>query len=165
MKRRAFSTLLAATVMAFLPGLSHASRPTDAPRVDVASRGETIQRARLAAWCWPGPDGGMGCGEKDPLPWPRGKRVVAGSLVKFRVRWPQEPRRLSVTSFRSVNDKGRPPGRGSELEASKHRIERAGKTVAWDVVFRIRSERRHYLRLLAHFRKGTLVWHGHVRAR
>ena len=158
-------TLLIGSIVMLLVGpAAVAGAPKEAPRVRVIYRDDMIQRARLAAWCWPGENGGMGCSEKDPLPWPDADTIEAGSRSRVRIDWRREPRRIHVDSHRSVRKNGRPRDRGTDLRFRKEPVKRDGRIVAWDIVFRVRTERHHYVQVLAHFRKGTLVWDVHLKA-
>jgi hypothetical protein len=142
-----------------------AAGPDEAPQATVRNGGEKIQRAPLTAWCWPGEDGGMGCSEVTPMKWPRVDVVEAGSRVRLRLHWSQRPRETHVDSYRSIGRNGKPKDRGQDLEWRRSRVVRNGETVAWDVIFRVREVRHHYVKTMVHFRKGLLVWNAHVDAR
>ena len=155
---------MAGLVLALLGSPASAAFPEESPRARVVYRSDVIQHAKLSAWCWPGSNGGMGCGQKEPLPWPRADVLGAGSRLRVRIGWRREPRRIHVDSYRSVRDNGQPRDRGKDLFFRKEPVIRDGRTVAWDIVFRVHAIRHHYLKVLAHFNEGTLVWNAHVRA-
>ena len=163
LKRVTVVVALGAVLAIALP--ASAGAPDEAPRATVRYRGERIQRAQLTAWCWPGDDGGMGCSEVSPMPWPRADAVEAGSRLRLRMHWSRRPRSAFVESYRSIGSRGRPQDRGQDLVSRIRRVDRNGETVAWDVVFRVRETRHHYIKTIVRFRQGSLVWNAHVDAR
>jgi hypothetical protein len=154
---------VAIAVVVALPAF--AGPPDEAPRATVRYRGDRIQRAHLTAWCWPGKNGGMGCSEVSPMTWPRVDVVSAGARIRLRMHWKRRPKNVHVDSYRSIRRNGKPKGRGQDLKATIRAVERKGDTVAWDVIFRVTKPRRHYIKSIVQFRKGTLVWNAHVDAR
>ena len=142
-----------------------AGTPEEAPRATVRNGGERIQRAHLTAWCWPGDNGGMGCSEVSPMTWPRVDVVNAGSRIRLRMHWNRQPREAFVDSYRSIGRNGKPQDRGQNLESWIRPVKRDGKTLAWDVIFRVVQTRHHYVKTIVRFREGNLVWNAHVEAR
>ena len=163
LKRAILVPALGLVMAAALPAV--AAAPEEAPRATVRYRGELIQRAELTAWCWPGDNGGTGCSEVSPMPWPRADAVRAGSRLRLRMHWRRRPRSAFVESYRSIGSRGRPQDRGQDLVSRIRPVERNGETVAWDVVFRVRETRHHYVKTIVEFRQGLLVWNAHVEAR
>ena len=138
--------------------------PEDPPKAHVRFRGERIQRAPLAAQCWPAANGGMGCSEETPLPWPTADEIPAGSRVKVRLKWSKKPTKIEVDSYRSIGNDGKPEGEEKDVFSRLIRVERNGETKAWDVRFRLRAPRRHYVKVYVRWRVGIGVYHAHIKA-
>ena len=148
--------------LALVASAAHAL-PEDPPGAHLRYRGEVIQRAPVVAQCWPAEDGGMGCGEKSPMPWPKIDRVDRGSELRLRIHWKREPNRVFVHSYRDIHQNGKPRGDSTKPPWHKEAVRRDGEVVAWDIVFRLLVPREHYITVLSRFPE-TVVWSMHVRA-
>lgn len=162
--RHPLRALSVGIALVLLGSATASALPDEPPRAYLRYRGERIQKAHLAASCWPGENGGMLCGEASPMTWPKVDRVKAGAALRLRIRWKRKPNRVFVETFRSVNRKGRPRDRGHRVPARKRPVRREHRLVAWDVVFRLKSVREHYVRVLVRYPE-TAVWNVHVRTR
>ena len=69
----------------------------------------------------------------------------AGTRLHIRLGKPQRPDKFMITAYGGF-DKGQkwPIGKGRRLDTNLRRVERDGKTVAWDVFFRVNEPDRHY---------------------
>lgn len=104
---------------------------------------------------------------------PRADLVRVGSWLHVRVNKPQRPERFTIIAYPRVNQYGVPDyEKKQRLDAILRRVERDGKTVAWDVFFWVNRPDRHYY-LETHGRwervPGTRIsygnesWHFHVK--
>ena len=142
---------------------------TSAPTAGRAPRKRSRIRIRTRRW--------LGyCGDvfvdkkKDAYP-RRAVPVPAGSTLHIRLYKPQRPDRVQLVegfdeNARSVFGWGRP------LDNSLRPVERDGKTVAWDVFFRVKGPDRHYYLGIwvswervpgTHISYGDRGWGFHVR--
>jgi hypothetical protein len=128
-----------------MPAIAKSDTP---PKARLRYRGEGIQRAHIAASCWPGEDGGYGCGETTPMTWPRRDRVKSTATLRMRIGSRSKPKRIHIDSYRSIRKNGRPRGRGRDIRARREAVRRDGRIVAWDVVFRLHATRVHYVRAI-----------------
>ena len=158
MKVRGFLVVLAA----LMSTSSAIAQPEDPPGAHLRHRGMWIQRAHDAASCWPGEDGGMGCTEARPMTWPRADRVGPGDKLKLRVHWKRMPRRVFIYTYRDIYENGKPKGEGRKVDWHMAPVWRNGEVRAWDIVFRVRAVRKHYVSIMARY-PDTVVWNVHVR--
>jgi hypothetical protein len=98
--------------------------------------------------------------------------VRAGSKLHIRINKPQRPDRFSITAFRIASNREIREGR--PLEKTYKPVKRDGKTVAWDVYFRLKRPDRHYLLQPygkwkrvpgTHISYGDGAWYFHVKTR
>jgi hypothetical protein len=97
------------------------------------------------------------------MTWPKADKVRAGDRVRLRIHWKREPNRVFVDSYRGVQDNGKPAGEGASVGWHKEPVRRNGDVVAWDIVFRLRAVREHYVKVLAKYPE-IVVWNVHVHA-
>ena len=90
--------------------------------------------------------------------------VGPGSRLHIRLSENRRPDRFSLMSSRS------PDGRSRPVDTTLGRVERDGKTVAWDVYFRVdRPDRHHYLGAFGVWKDnggrvhGDAYWQFHVK--
>ena len=157
MRRALVSAIVSALVVGAAPAAALRDEP---PSAHLRYRGDRIQRAHLAASCWPGKDGAVGCGETQPMTWPKVDRVTKGARLRVRIRWWREPKGVFVDSYRSIGRNGRPRDRGKDIRSTKRRRRIDGRTV-WDVIFRLRATREHFVKVLIQ-RPHTVAWNIHV---
>ena len=134
------------------------------PGAHVQYRGEWLQRADASADCWPGEDGGIGCGEVDPQTWPKARRVRDDALVRFRINVNHKPRRVWVRSYRAISKNGEAKDRGKRIEVGLRPVRRDDRVVAWDAAFRLHAHRTHYLHVIANC-PYTAAWNATLRVR
>jgi hypothetical protein len=139
----AVTVLFAAQAWAAPTG-SFAHRPPNA----VLMKGATVlHTSNVGAFCWYyGPDDEL-CG--DPaFDWsfPRADGFLkAGTRLHIRLAKPERPEFVRITAYRGFDKKRKLPiGEGRELVHTFGRVERDGKTVGWDVFFRVNRPGRHY---------------------
>jgi hypothetical protein len=126
---------------------SFGSRPPSA----VLMKGATVlQTGQRGSFCWTHYDEGVGkwryvCGDA-PYMFPRAHDFLrAGTRLHIRLGKPQRPEKFMITAYGGF-DKGQkwPIGKGRRLDTNLRRVERDGKTVAWNVFFRVNEPDRHY---------------------
>ncbi len=117
------------------------------PPKAVLMKGQAIlQTGQLGAFCWYYyPD--MLCGDPPfSYSFPRADGFLgAGSRLHVRLGKPERPETFRITAYRGFDKKRRVPiGEGRDLVRTFGRVERDGKTVGWDVFFRVNGSGRHY---------------------
>jgi hypothetical protein len=75
---------------------------------------------------------------------PRADAVRAGSRLHIRTNKPERPAAFRIRAYRRVDQFSNPIGTGRLLNTTFRHIERDGKTVGWDVFFRVNGSNRHY---------------------
>ena len=75
---------------------------------------------------------------------PRADVVGAGSKLHIRLNKPQRPAAFRIRAYKEVDRWSNPIGTGRLLNTTFRRVERDGKTVGWDVFFRVNGPNRHY---------------------
>lgn len=161
MTKKLFITVLSLLVAGGSAQPSTAS-PDEPPGAHLRLRGERIQRAHLAADCWPDENGGLGCSEQRPMTWPQRDRVGLGTALRLRVQWKQKPEDVYISTYASIRRNGKPRERRNHLDSVLRPRRRDGRIVAWEIVFRPNRERLHYISVLAHV-PHTVVWNVKVR--
>ncbi len=124
----------------------------DDPPSKVLMKGSTVlQKGRMGSHCWSYYDGRPGAYCADYVyNFPR--RAVflrAGSTLHIRIDKPQRPDRVQVVAYPGLDRKNPAPtaapiGKGRRLDTTLRGVQRDGKTVAWDVFFRVSQPERHY---------------------
>jgi hypothetical protein len=123
------------------------SRPPKA----VLMKGATVLQAdQRGSFCWSFYDEGGGnwkylCADTTYM-FPRAHDFLrAGTRLHIRLGKPQRPEKFMITAYEGF-DKGQtwPIGKGRRLDTNLRRVERDGKTVAWNVFFRVNEPDRHY---------------------
>jgi hypothetical protein len=79
--------------------------------------------------------------------------ILAASALMWRSSVPQQPPRTGrpksswishISAYQKVDEWGFPVGRTTRLDTSLRRVVEDGRTVAWDVFFRVNVPGRHY---------------------
>jgi hypothetical protein len=103
---------------------------------------------------------------------PRADLVRAGSWLHIRVNKPQRPESFTITAHPRSDQGWSDYGERPRLDTSLRRVMRDGKTVAWNVFFRVnRPDRHYYLQTYGrwervpgtHISYGTSNWNFHVK--
>jgi hypothetical protein len=76
--------------------------------------------------------------------YPRADTVRAGSKLRIRINKPERPAAFRIRAYKEVDRFSNPIGTGRLLDTTFGRLERDGKTVAWNVYFRVNRSGRHY---------------------
>jgi hypothetical protein len=92
------------------------------------------------------------CG--DPLYYffPRANVVKTGARLHVRLAKPERPKVVYIDAYPRVKDAGDPAfpngkypaGKRQQLKHTSKPVDRNGKTVAWNVYFRVNEPKRHY---------------------
>jgi hypothetical protein len=141
--------LAAALGVVSLPLVQAASSSyDDNPPNEVLMKGSTVlQKGRMGSHCWSYYDGRPGAYCADYVyNFPRRAVLLrAGSTLHIRIDKPQRPDRVQVVAYPGFDRKNLAPiGKGRRLETTLRGVQRDGKTVAWDVFFRVSQPERHY---------------------
>lgn len=128
-----------------------ASRPPDAV---LKQESRVIQDGRRISYCWT-----TGC--SDGLSnYPSAVLVDSGSRLHIRISENERPDRFTLMSSQS------PDGDSRRIDTTLRRVERDGKTVAWDAYFRVdRPDRHYYLGAFSEWNPGDAYWEFHVKTR
>jgi len=76
--------------------------------------------------------------------YPKADAVKAGRMLTVRLGKPQRPSTVRITAYPRLDANGDHAGHTQHLKSSLARVERGGKTIAWDVFFRVNRPDRHY---------------------
>lgn len=76
--------------------------------------------------------------------YPKADAVKAGRMLSVRLGKPQRPSAVGITAYPRLDANGDHAGHAQELKPTLARVERGGKTIAWDVFFRVNRPGRHY---------------------
>lgn len=134
--------------------------PSGPPHAVLRHEGSEIQNGRLGAYCWG--DECTGGATKFP-----GRVIVsAGDKLRVRVAYRKRPTQVSLLDYRNVGRDGYTKGSSRRVTTTIDPHERDGEVVAWDVFFRLRGDRHHYLDLFLKWRNGNdASWGFHVRTK
>jgi hypothetical protein len=125
----------------------------DDPPSKVLMKGSTVlQKGRMGSHCWSYYDDGRPVGYCADYVYNFPRRAVllrAGSTLHIRIDKPQRPDRVQVVAYPGLDRKNPAPtaapiGKGRRLDTTLRGVQRDGKTVAWDVFFRVSQPERHY---------------------
>ena len=105
---------------------------------------QELQTGRLGSYCWSTPSGPGRCVDVAELSYPAADSVRAGSMLHVRILKSQRPENFSISAYQKVDEWGFPVGRTTRLDTSLRRVVEDGRTVAWDVFFRVGEPGRHY---------------------
>jgi hypothetical protein len=137
--------LLAAMAIALVAFGGVAYSQDHRPPKTVLYEGERdLQTGRLGSYCWSGPSGPGQCVDVAELRYSTADSIRAGSTLHVRIFKAQRPERFSISTYREVDEWGFPAGETLRLETSLRRVVEDGRTVAWDVLFRVNEPGRHY---------------------
>ena len=138
--------------------------PDGPPSAHVRYGGQRIQPAHLAGYCWPNEEGAMGCTIVEPATWPKADEVRSGKRVRVRLHSKRQPKKLFVASYKEIDDQGNAEGDGNRINAWKTVVKRDGEVKAWDVNFRLKAVRRHYVRVIVQYPE-TAGYNVHLRVK
>jgi hypothetical protein len=150
--RRALVLVMTATTMALasiaiVAAQAHAGSFSDEFPKTVLMKGATVlQHGRFyyGSWHWY-EAGEWNRVDADGLGgFPRADAVRAGSRLHIKINKPERPANFSIRAYRKVDQFSNPIGTGRLLNTTFRRVERDGKTVGWDVFFRVNGPNRHY---------------------
>jgi len=151
------SVLLSGVFLVGVQGQAQAlaPRPPDA----TLKQGNTIlQDGRLISYCW------IDRCVDGVSRYPSAVLVEPGTQLHIRLSENRRPDRFSLTSSRS------PDGQSRRIDTTLRRVERDGKTVAWDAYFRLeRPDRHYYLGAFGVWKnqsgtvRGDAYWQFHVK--
>jgi hypothetical protein len=104
-----------------------------------------LQKGRELSRCWvyyskDGRHQVWGCADAPFLVPRKAVPLPAGIGLRIRIDKSQRPQRLELHSYLAPNGKGQ----RRRLDATLGRVQRDGKTVAWNVFFRLPRPERHY---------------------
>ncbi len=108
-----------------------ASHPPDAV---LKQENRVLQDGRLISYCW------INRCVDGVSRYPSAVEAKADSRLHIRLSENQRPESFSLRSNQSAD----PFGLSQRLDTTLRRVERDGKTVAWDVYFRLNNPGRHY---------------------
>lgn len=89
-----------------------------------------------SGWVWSSASGTTG--------FPHADLVRVGSRLHIRLNKPQRPETFTIKAYPRVDEYGMSAGEVKRLNTTLRRVERDGKTVAWNVFFRVNQSDRHY---------------------
>ena len=119
------------------------------PRVRLMHQGEVVQRASAWSYCWSYSTDEWGVGQcADGFPsYPAAAAIEGPDRVVLRIPYSAKPKRLGIIAYRKIRREGgwdEPIGRGERLEHTlkPHRVQ--GHVSAWDAIFRLDNDGRHY---------------------
>ncbi len=144
MQRMIMLLAVMAIALAACGGAAYSQQGHRPPKTVLYEGQRELQTGRLGSYCWFGPSGRGRCADVAKLRYPAADSVRAGSTLHVRVLKTQRPERLSISAYRKVDQRGFPTGGTRRLEGSLRRVVRDGRTVAWDVLFRVNEPGRHY---------------------
>jgi hypothetical protein len=132
-----------------------ASHPPDA----ILKQGnKSLQDGRLISYCW------IDRCADGVSNYPSAVLLEPGTRLHIRLSENRRPERFSLTSSRS------PDGQSRRIDTTLRRVERDGKTVAWDAYFRLeRPDRHHYLGAFGVWKnqsgtvRGDAYWQFHLK--
>jgi hypothetical protein len=125
----------------------------DDPPNEVLMKGATVlQKGRMGSHCWSYYDDGSPEAYCADYLYNFPRRAVllrAGSTLHIRIDKPQRPDRVELVAYPGLDRKNPAPsaapiGKGRRLDTTLRGVQRDGKTVAWDVFFRVSQPERHY---------------------
>jgi len=76
--------------------------------------------------------------------YPRADTVRARSKLRIKIDKPERPAAFRIRAYKEVDRFSNPIGTGRLLNTTFGRVERNGKTVGWNVFFRVNRPGRHY---------------------
>ncbi len=117
------------------------------PPNPILSAGRVRQRGRFLASCWSAPGERPGehvvtCADAFGG-WPPAKRTRTGGRAQVLIRKSQRPDEISLRSWRRVDRRGSPVGRGRSVSFAL-----VGRAGAWAARFRLPRRRGHYYLLV-----------------
>jgi hypothetical protein len=144
----ALAVMLASTVVATATAQA-GSFDNLPPRALLIKPSQVLQEGKLGSSVWSHyyKDGRWISGSVDTLGYsfPRADVVGAGPKLHIRLDKPQRPESFSISAYKGFDrEQGRPIGESRRLDTTLRRVERDGKTVGWDVFFRVKHPDRHY---------------------
>ena len=180
------AALAVATALATLAVFAAEARASEAsfgryPPNAVLMKGDTaIQKGLGGSTCWSywneAKDSGVGYCADTLYMFPRsGASLRAGTRLHIRLGKPERPEDFTITAYKGFDKEEKwPIGKGRRLDTNLRPVERDGKTVAWNVFFRVNEPGRdYYLDTFAlwkqvpntHISSGDATYFFHVRTR
>jgi hypothetical protein len=167
--------------LALVTATAQAGSFGDTPPKAVLMKGATVlQTGRAGSSCWTSYDEGSGnwvslCVDTI-YTFPHADDLLrAGTKLHIRLNKPQRPESFVVTAYEGFDREQMVPiGEGRRLATNLRRVERDGKTVGWDVFFRVNQPDRHYYLAPGgtwkrvpgtHISYGDGTWFFHVKTR
>ena len=116
------------------------------PNAVLMKGSQALQEAKVGSNCWNYYDGGwLGRCVDKLYSFPRAEVVRADSRLHIKIAKPQRPERFAIYSYKGFDrEQMWPIGQARRLDTTLRRVERDGKTVAWNVFFRVDQPDRHY---------------------
>ena len=156
---------LLTAVVVLVPLMANWASPGQAPpKTRLRANAQALQAGRLISYCWSS-SGAPGVCVDGVWAFPRAVPLPIRSPARIRIRIAQRPNGLRLRAARRTSpSRFRPP----PFQRLAHRLQahvREGRTVAWDVLFKLASEPRHYyLALDGRWRgRGDALWAFHAR--
>ena len=153
--RRTIVVLVAMAIALLAFGGAAYSQDGRPPETVLYKGQQELQTGRLGSYCWFTPSGPARCVDAAELRYPAADSVRAGSTLHVRILESQRPEKFSISAYRKVDEWGFPAGRTTRLGTTMRRVVEDGRTVAWDVFFRVNEPGRHYyLNAFGEWRNG-----------
>jgi hypothetical protein len=121
------------------------------PKAVLMKGAAVLQTGQRGSYCWSWYAEAIGdwkalCSDTFFYSFPRADGFLkAGTRLHIRLAKPERPEIVRITAYRGFDKKRKQPiGEGRELVHTFGRVERDGKTVGWDVFFRVNRPGRHY---------------------
>jgi hypothetical protein len=167
--------------LALVTATAQAGSFEDTPPKAVLMKGATVlQTGRTGSSCWTSYEEGSGnwvglCVDKIYTFPHAGDLLRAGTKMHIRLNKSQQPESFVITAYEGFDrEQMGPIGEGRRLATNLRRVERDGKTVGWDVFFRVNQPDRHYYLTTGgtwkrvpgtHISYGDGTWFFHVKTR
>jgi hypothetical protein len=114
------------------------------PKVVLMKGAKELQKGRYISYSWTNKDG-LTVHADGVYSFRPAVSVRAGSRLHIRINKPQQPDKFRIVAYKGLNKQGWPIRKGRLfLDKTFRPVERDGKTVAWDVYFRVKRPDRHY---------------------
>jgi hypothetical protein len=160
-KVRAVFAALAALLVATMFQSGASGAPNGHPRMDLRWPSHSIQKGHMGSYCWTFKNGGE-CADTI-YTWPRAMLVKSGSRIKVRIHLARRPNSFQVAAWRKVGADDYPDGQAQRLDTQMRRVQRNGKTVAWDALFTVEGTRHYYIDVFGKWPQGDASWTFHVK--
>jgi len=177
MKMTTLIIAVALATIAVFAAEAQATSTGSAPPLGALKKHETVlQRAGAAGGMWHYYD------EREPARWtrinfghswgayfPMADRVAAGTRLHVYFSKPERPIGVDINAWPTTEgrawDYARPAGKRQGLLSTLKPVRQDGKTIGWNVFFRVNEPDRHYyLKLTSRWKRvpGTHISYGHI---